>query len=95
MCNVAVEVPNEGGDDDEENYWQFLIFLLFQGSFPRYIVLPTIQHAGLLWAKGEKKYVYVYRNRVYLIFHDTNNPIIMTRLLFSIIMVLLLLLLLE
>lgn len=90
VCNVAVEVPIEGGDDDEEKtignflfLLVFFLFLLFQRSFLRYIVFPTISHAGFLWAQGEKKYVHVYRNRVYLIFHDTNNPIIMTPPLFS------------
>jgi len=87
VCNVAVEVPNEGGDD-EENYWQFLIstclFLIFFVS--RFIFISYSQPSStpdFYGLKGQKKYVYVYRNRVNLIFHDTNNPIIMTRLLFS------------
>lgn len=60
MCNVAVEVPNEGGDDAEEktigNFLFLLVFFLFFFCFKVhfYFVLPTISHTGFLWAKGGK-----------------------------------------
>lgn len=85
VCNVAVEVPNGGGDDDEEktigNFLFLLVFFLF--FFSRFISISYSQPSrtpDFYGLKGKKKYVYVYRNRVYLIFHDTNNPIIMTSL---------------
>lgn len=88
VCNVAVEVPNEGGDDEEKTIGNFLFLLVFFLFF-----CFKVHFQGILYSQPSStpdfyglkgKYVYVYRDRVYLIFHDTNNPIIMTRLLFSI-----------
>lgn len=92
VCNVAVEVPNEGGDDDEEKllaisyfYLSFSYLFLFQASFPYRI--PNHLARRIFMGQRGKKNMYMSTVIVcvhYLIFHDTNNPIIMTPPLFSI-----------
>lgn len=64
--------------------FSYFFFFCFKVHFQGILYSQPSSTPDFYGLKGQKKYVYVYRNRVYLIFHDTNNPIIMTRLLFSI-----------